>query len=166
MFMKFKVCVLLSVAFLVGCGGSDPKLVPVEGTVTLDGKSLGYKKVTFISAKGTTGNDAWGFTNAEGIYSLSTMVSGTINFEGQGCAPGHYRVVITELMFPPPEADLGPSHGGEKESDESPIAIGPPVSSTKITFPAMYTSSKTTPLLLEVPEVGGKIHVELHSASI
>jgi len=162
MFLKFWVCVLLSAALLAGCGGSGPKLVPVEGTVTLDGKSLANKSLAFIPAEGTAGNGAWGFTNVEGRYSLFSMIPGaTKDFEG--CPPGHYRVVITEPTIPISEADFSPSHSGEKEGYESPIAIGPPRRSAKRTFPAIYTSSKTTPLLLEVPEVGGNIHVELSS---
>jgi len=161
MFLKSWVCVLLSVALLAGCGGSGPKLVPVEGTVALDGKSLGYKNVTFIPVKGTAGSGAWGFTNAEGRYSLSALTDGTT--ESEGCAPGHYRVVIKESTIPISEADFGRSRRGEKESHESPIAVGPTARSGKVNFPAIYTSSETTPLLLEVPEIGGKIHLELFS---
>jgi len=162
MVIRFWICVLLATVLLTGCGDSGPKIVPVEGTVTLDGKPLAYKSLTFVPAEGTAGNGAGGFTNGEGKYSLLAFAFGATK-DYNGCPPGQYRVVVTEPTIPISEADFIPLSGDEEEGDESVVAHAPARNPAKRNFPAIYTSSKTTPLLLEVSKTGGVISIELAS---
>jgi hypothetical protein len=75
---------------LPGCGGG-PTLVPVHGTVTINGKPLEGATVAFAPEQGnavdTPGTDV---TGPEGNYKLM--------YQGRsGIAPGKYRVAISKL---------------------------------------------------------------------
>ena len=64
---------LLVVASLaIGCnrGPAPPKLVPVHGTVTLDGKPLPGAAVTFVPVGNTQGTGASGYTDQDGKYEV------------------------------------------------------------------------------------------------
>lgn len=146
---------------LAGCRTPSRGLVPVNGTVSLDGVPLAFKSLLFFPTDGTGGNGAGGFTDGEGKFALIGVVFGaTADFEG--CPPGRYRVVVSESTIPLSEADFQSrrrkSYDGEPE-----VAIGP-TRRVNSEIPARYTAVQTTPLLLEVPESGGTIHVELTSA--
>ena len=86
----------LALAGLVGCGSGESryKLVPVTGTVTLNGKPVADAVVSFAPQEGnertTPGVDS---TGPSGNYKLM--------FKGRsGVAPGKYKVTIT-----PPDPD-------------------------------------------------------------
>lgn len=84
-------------AFVAGCGGSSsnqPKLVPVTGTVTLDGKPLSGVSVSLIPTGATRGTGASGYTNAAGRYEI------TASHGGRGSPVGEYRVVAAKLVMP------------------------------------------------------------------
>ena len=82
--------------FVVGCGDAPPafKLVPVHGTVTLDGKPLADAQVQFFKQGdipvGYPG--AGGKTDAQGKYEVFT---GT----GKGAIPGSYKVTVSKLLM-------------------------------------------------------------------
>lgn len=81
----------LLICFVPGCGGATsdaPKVVPVTGTVTLDGKPLTEAVVRFIPAD-PKANGGTGKTDAEGKYS----VTHTLN---KGVPAGSYKVVIEQ----------------------------------------------------------------------
>jgi len=62
--------VLASIAVLAGCGGApddQPELVPVQGTVTLDGEPLADAQIVF---QPETGRPSRGETNEQGHYEL------------------------------------------------------------------------------------------------
>ena len=83
---------------LTGCGraASDrPKLIPVSGTVTLDGKPLSGAVVQFIPTGSTRGNGASGCADKAGKYEL-TAARG-----GKGTPVGEYRVVIAGRLAAP-----------------------------------------------------------------
>ena len=148
-----------------GCGPSGPKLVPVKGTVFLDGQPLAYKSLLFLPEDGTAGNGAGGYTNGKGEYALIAVIFGATS-DRQGCPPGRYRVVISEPTIPITEADFGHLNV-QAEGDEPAVAIGPqsaPANSNR-QIPVAYTSEQTTPLVLEVPESGGVLDVKLASKS-
>lgn len=151
-----------TVSLLTGCGPSGPKLVPVEGIVTLDGEPLAFKSLLFLPADGTDGNGAGGFTDGQGKFSLIGVVFGATS-DFRGCPPGRYRVVVSESTIPLSEADFQSSrrnaNGREPEA-----AIGPMKPATKSEIPSRYTSAQSTPLVLEVPESGGTLNIELTSA--
>ena len=146
-------------SLFVGCGG--PKLVPVKGTVTLDGTPLPYKSLLFTPEPGTPDNGAGGYTDGEGKYSLTAVLYG-VTKDMEGIQPGRYRVTVSEPMIPISEADFVGS-----PEDEDPEAAGtiidPDTPSQEI--PAVYSSAETTPLVLDVPEEGGVLDIELKSKS-
>jgi hypothetical protein len=145
--------------FVAGCGRSGPTLVPVNGTVSLDGQPLAFKSLLFIPDEGTPGNGAGGYTNGDGEYSLIAVVFGaTRDFDG--CPPGRYRVVVSEPTIPITEADFGPVDAYD-EGDEPAVAVGPVSNPVTREVPEIYASEQSTPLLLEVPKAGGVVNVEL-----
>jgi hypothetical protein len=87
---------------LAGCGSSGSGLVPVSGTVTLEGKPLAGAQVSFAPAagnkQGTPGTD---ITGGSGYYKV--MHQGRA-----GLAPGKYRVVVRKL-----DANPNDSTGGD-----------------------------------------------------
>ena len=66
----------------------SPKLVKVEGIVTLDGKPLAGAQVMFVPDEGKDGRPASGFANAKGDFEM-----GTVNPD-DGIVPGQYQVVV------------------------------------------------------------------------
>lgn len=77
-------------ATLFGCGGGadTPELVPVSGTVTVDGQPV--EGVTVMFAPKASGRKATGVTNSEGRYELVYTAG------NYGATPGEYRVVIDD----------------------------------------------------------------------
>jgi hypothetical protein len=161
--MPLRVVLCFGLCLLPGCGRSGPKLVPVDGTILLDGQPLAYKCVLFLPEEGTAGNGAGGYTNGEGKYSLFAVIFG-VTRDYDGCPPGRYRVVVSEPVIPITEADFGPLDA-EEEGDEPAVAVGPVMSPATSVIPALYTSEETTPLVREVPESGGAVDLELTSRS-
>ena len=159
--MITRVILCFGLCLLPGCGRSIPKLVPIEGTVFLDGKPLAYKSILFLPEKETGGNGAGGFTDGDGKYYLLAVLFG-ITSDYRGCPPGRYRVVVSEPSIPLSAADFGPLDV-EEEGDEPAVAVGPVSSPPKTRIPAVYTSEKTTTLIVEVPKSGGVVDLELTS---
>lgn len=90
----------------IGCGPpeSDSDLVPVTGTVTLDGEPLAGATVSYDVARGTAGQGGTGTTDAEGKYKISHFRA------GEGINPGEYTVSISKLVLSdgspiPPDAE-------------------------------------------------------------
>ena len=81
------VAVVVGVVGLSGCGGG-PKLVPVSGTVTLNGKPFRDAQILFLpddsNKAGMAGAD---LTGPEGNY--KAMTNGR-----SGLVPGKYKVVV------------------------------------------------------------------------
>ncbi len=92
--LRRSACLLVAVASLSGCD-SGPKLVPVTGTVTIDGKPLDGANIAFAPEPGNEypaqGTDV---TSAEGNYKLSTNGRA-------GLPPGKYKVAISKLAAKP-----------------------------------------------------------------
>ncbi len=65
---SFRLSALLFSATLVGCGG--PRIAPVEGTVTLDGKGLDKIYVEFWPQ--SEGPRSFGQTDEQGHFELKT----------------------------------------------------------------------------------------------
>jgi hypothetical protein len=90
---------MLGVASLVaispGCGGDGVKLVPVAGTVTLDGKPLEGATLSFVPAAGSTvSTSGTDITGPEGNFQMT--------FKGRsGLAPGKYTVLISKTEDKP-----------------------------------------------------------------
>lgn len=82
-----------------GCATSGPPLVPVSGQVWLDKKPLALKTIRFVPEPGTPGLGAGATTDADGKYTLIAVRPGATK-DVLGVAPGAYRVVVTEPIFP------------------------------------------------------------------
>ena len=142
--------VALSCFLLIGCGEGGPKLVPVEGKVTLDGKALANKTIMFAPQPGTQGSGAGGTTDGEGNYKLTAVLPGSTESR-PGIPPGDYRVMVMEQMAASTTA-TGTAEGASAEI----FATG----TVKSNFPQIY-STPNSPLLQKVSETGGKIDIEL-----
>ncbi len=92
------VSLVLSVLLVGGgCGDSKsegPKLIPVTGTVRLDGKPLSGATLMFNPMAGTGGNGGFAVTDAEGKFSLTDYGS------QPGCPVGDYGVTFTKITQP------------------------------------------------------------------
>ncbi|MCP4592521.1 MAG: DUF4198 domain-containing protein, partial [bacterium] len=134
---------------VVGCGGRDPnlpKLVPVEGTITLDGKPASGTSVTFLPTGTTRGNGAVGYTDAEGKYKLSDPRDGS-----EGVPVGEYRVMCNKLVMPdgtdlPMNSDIPPMDSPARE-----------------VLPVNYSDMEMSELTFTVPEAGGTADFDLKS---
>jgi hypothetical protein len=84
---KYRLLVALLSVVLAGCGESRPSysMVPVSGTLSLDGKRASGIVVTFDSDSGPR---AFGVTDDEGAFSLETKEY------GNGAPEGSYKVWI------------------------------------------------------------------------
>jgi hypothetical protein len=78
-------------ALLLGCGGR-PGLMPVSGTVRLDGQPLEKLSVTFFPAQGRAAN---GVTHPDGRFVLTTFK------QGDGALIGEHTVTIVPMLDPP-----------------------------------------------------------------
>ena len=115
---------------LSGCGGGDgvkpfDNLVPVSGTVTVEGKPLAQGTVEFIP-EAPTGQTASGKVS-NGSFTMSTTVS------APGVVAGKYKVQI---------------------DSKEPLAAGPPptgkVEPPKSLIPVKYADAKTSGLEVDV----------------
>jgi len=78
---------------LVGCGESGPKLAPVTGTVTLNGKPLEGAVVTFQPDGSTPGAmPAEDVTGPDGNYKAITKGR-------SGVMPGKYKVLVSKALI-------------------------------------------------------------------
>jgi len=157
---------MLAVAVL-GCGESGPTLVPLTGALNLDGQPLPFKSLMLVPADGTPGHGAGGYSDGQGNYQLRAIVPGALK-DFPGCPPGKYQVVVTEPQIPLSDASFAdPAKQVATETDEPAPAIMlmdmAPKKQVKGAIPAMYTSSRTSPLSIEVVEGSEIIDLELVS---
>jgi hypothetical protein len=135
------VCAVLLLT-LVGCAGNTGQppveLVPVEGTITLDGQPLAGASVMF------GGGAAMGETDDNGHYVLGQG-------EKKGCPVGEYQVIIEKWVMP--DGSL------YKSADMSPMDAG-----AKQEIPAKYSNMESTELKASVSAGGGTIDFELTSS--
>lgn len=140
---------VLLVSFAVGCGGgrdsSLPDLVPVNGTVTLDGKPLAGAMVTFLPVGATRGRSCYGVTGEDGRYELTE--SGT----NKGSPVGEFSVLVNKWVMPD-GSDM------PKDSQVSAMEAG-----AQELLPSQYSLEGTSQLKATVPAGGGTIDFALTS---
>lgn len=94
--MKMSRCLSAAAvaALVIGCGESGPKLVPVTGTVTHNGKPLEGAAVSFFPDLSTNKEARAGedVTGPSGNYKVMTKGR-------SGLAPGKYHVVVSKLLI-------------------------------------------------------------------
>jgi hypothetical protein len=88
---------LISLASVSGCGRGTPTIVPVKGTVLLDGQPLPKATVQFVPQRSDLGPQftSTAVTDEKGGF---TLMSGYRDL--QGAAVGQHTVVITESPLP------------------------------------------------------------------
>lgn len=94
---------VLAYTTLAGCTKGGLKLLPVSGTVTLDGQPVPDAAVLFIPVQG--GPPASATTDAQGRFQLATN-------NQPGAVPGEHRVTITKQTMHGVTADGRPGPGG------------------------------------------------------
>ena len=152
--MRIKFVVLVTFGFLlavvVGCGGgggeSGPELVPVTGTVTLDGSAASGVTVTFMPTGSTLGGICYGVTDASGKYELM------VDEDNKGAAVGEYKVTCTKWVLPDGSPFVGEEGG-----------MSPMEAEAKEAMPQKYADETTTELKGTVPAGGGTIDFALTS---
>ena len=88
--MRARDCIGFFLMALVGCGGeAGPELIPVTGTVTLNGQPLAGANVRFQPVTVDFVRVPRGVTSAEGIYELQ------YDAEQFGAEAGSYTVLIS-----------------------------------------------------------------------
>jgi hypothetical protein len=136
---------LVTVAVLWGCGPpADPSLVPVTGTVTVEGQPLANATVTFIPKDGTPGFGGTGKTDSSGKYTLAGSRD-----NAPGIPAGEYRVAISKRLMP---------DGSEvPATDNTPPMMSP----ARESLPVGYSNPATTQLTAAVKPGGGPIDFAL-----
>lgn len=129
------VLALCGIGLLLGCG-NDPSdgLVPVSGTVTLDGDTVEGISVTLMPEFGVGGKSGYGTTDAQGQFQIS---SGP---EMKGVVPGKYRALFQKMTQP----DGSPIPPDAMEGDVEFVNQLPPI----------YSDMEKTPLRPEISESG------------
>jgi hypothetical protein len=143
--MRPSTCALLVALLVLGCGQSQSSnLVPVAGTVTLDGQPLGNATLFFMPQGETKGNGGGGTTDAAGKYQANSVRG------EKGLHPGSYKVTVSRRLMPdgkPPPPDDKPMESPARES-----------------LPGQYSDQGQTTLTANVAAGGGPIDFALKSA--
>lgn len=128
---------LILLTSVCGCGQTLPGLIPVSGTVTLDGRPLASGTVTFYS--GNTAGGTGQITDGVCHINQSTSV--------RGVASGHYQVAVQCWEIPPHAVQPDGTIGGPGRSF----------------IPDRYTSAQTSGLSVEVGSQSTEFELELLS---
>lgn len=126
---------LIAILAISGCSGSGDSIVPVSGTITVNGKPAANLLVQFNPVpRGMNGPASRGFTDEAGHYTLQTTVG---RFK-KGAWIGEHRVTIFgaesvpnfEFWSPPP----GPPGEPQPQPTEPLPAVSVPRASQPFTF--------------------------------
>jgi hypothetical protein len=119
--------VIVSTAWLVGCGNDRPKTIPISGVVTINGQQPGeFGKIFFTPTKAADGyakRPASGSFDLDGSYRVMSWEP------DDGLVPGHYTVNV----FP---ADTAKTKIPAKyqQSSTSGLEVDVPMDQSKIDF--------------------------------
>lgn len=135
---------------VAGCGSADglPDVVPVRGTVTLDGEPLPSGDVLYLPTD-PAGRQARGSIDERGRFRLSTLRP------NDGALPGEYRIVV-----------LAPAE--ESAEDAAARRANENAGRRRRTFGAEEGPASLAPLRYTKPETSGLTDVvdDDHSGSI
>jgi hypothetical protein len=148
--MRFFSILLLGCGVLIlgmtGCGGGgadQPDLVPVSGTVKLEGQPAPGIAVMFFPVGVTRGTTYYANTDSSGLYTLQAS-------NGQQGAPvGEYKVTCSKYAMP----DGAPFTSDGTESPE--------MAGAKELLPPRFSNQSQTELKATVPTGGGTIDFEV-----
>jgi hypothetical protein len=145
-------CALASLLFVTGCGGEEDTgpefdLVPVTGTVTMDGSPLVGATVTYLPPQGAPPGyyGGAGLTNAEGKYEVTS--SGK-----PGAVAGQYKITISR--------EVGKDGNPIKADPESGVDIEQLRMQGEVqeSIPAKFSDASQTTLSATVTEGGPNDH--------
>lgn len=142
---------MLAAAFLSGCGRPDG-LVPVSGTVTMDGAPLEGAVVMFHAQAGVRGNGGNAATDAAGRFTLRSPQA------KRGIFPGDYSITVS-LRKPTTEQE---QQIKEAKANGRPATIL--VHDMPEVLPQAYTRPETSPLRASVGPTGADVLVKLVSS--
>lgn len=148
---KSRLGLVLCALLAAGCGGEGgPALVPVEGTVTMDGKPYANANVSFIpDASNSAVTSGSAITADDGSYKARYL-------SRYGLAPGKYKVTIQKLEV------AGDTSTIPKEMLDDPEQLR--LSGvTKEMMPPSYSDPDKTTLNIEVADGAGPYPFELDS---
>ncbi|MCG6155043.1 carboxypeptidase-like regulatory domain-containing protein [Rubinisphaera margarita] len=115
------VLACFTLIFLTGCFASEETgpekiLIPVTGTILLDGEPLANAAVNFQPTKGTTTQGAYGVTDAAGKFTAKQYS------QTEGVEPGTYSVTFSKIAMP----DGSPIPEGQTAADVGAVESLPP----------------------------------------
>jgi len=138
---------------LVGCGSEKlnrPPVFKVTGKVTLSGKPVANADVTFIHDESKRA--AFGKTNAEGVYKLTTFAA------NDGAVEGKHSIKVVDI--PPPATT--PALADTESPEYQPPGIGQDtMPKPKSNLPAKYSDAATSGLFGVVNADGGENVIDL-----
>ncbi|QDU77957.1 hypothetical protein Pan97_50360 [Bremerella volcania] len=146
--LMMSICLGLGTA-LLGCSGNG--MLPVEGTVTLDGQPLDGAAISFVPAEG--GRPSTGQTDDQGHFTLASYTA------GDGVPPGEYKVTVVKLDTRR-QAEAAPVEEGT-EADQQ--VMGNIEQAVKFLTPMKYSSPATTDLKVEVKANMEPVQIDLKS---
>jgi hypothetical protein len=130
-------------------------MVPVKGTVTLDGKPIAAALVKFVPKQATAeaGHEATAMTDDAGRFSLGTLK------DGDGAWRGVYKVCVEKIVMDTAGQAKLPEGAPEGAKDAKGAALNrrqvmQSMRYRKNIFPKKYMNSNTTPLEMTVPTSG------------
>jgi len=140
----FLVPGLISAVFAAGCGGSAESLVPVSGTLLVDGKPMDGVDVTFVPEGAKNGRGGFGKTDEAGEFTVTDIAQNL-----PGLAAGKYVVAYSRRRLPDGSAAPEPVGGqpinpGIIQVETFPkhlLAPNPKVPANQVDIPEEGTSS-------------------------
>jgi hypothetical protein len=148
----------LAACLALGCGTKGPVMVPVSGTVTLDGQALEGASVNFVPVAG--GRQATGQTDKSGKFALTSIKP------SDGAPVGKYKVGVSKLAQTADRmADPSKSAGGAAPPGTQ--LSGPPIkgpaAKPQSLVPAKYVNPDTSGFTVEVKSGMEPVKLELKS---
>jgi len=131
---------------LAGCGPRD--LVPVNGTVTLDGKPIEWANLGFHPQDLETGRGGVGYTDRNGRF-LGITLQGR-----RGLYRGEYAVTISARV---------PADGKYPGPDATQEELDRGFAQAREIFPRQYLSPETTPLKVKIDGSQGPLDFQVES---
>jgi hypothetical protein len=131
--------------WLIGCGTNRPETVPLDGTVTLDGKPLAGAGVLLMPERG--GRPATGTTDEAGHFRLSTFEP------GDGALLGKHTVTVIKRVMT-----------GVIVGEDGMMGVeAPGGAKTQWITPPRYADPKTSGLAVDVQRPVAPLVIELKS---
>ncbi len=131
--MQRGLCVILLVTMMgfLGCNAPDQEgLIPVSGTIKLDGEAALNATVVYIPQGNTAGHGGSGVTDATGHYQITSPHG------KKGLPPGDYKVTVSRRLNP---------DGTPPSPNEMPIE-----SQARETLPTKYSDKEKTELSVKL----------------